>query len=234
MFNRNFNPLVSEKIYSIPNINPDINQIFIDNLYSTNNIRLNHLLSNDIKNILGDYKEELKLDEEFNIKLVNFLKKELNEKEFDNDLISEYIEEIMSYINEEYCVKDEIIETSYRLIDIEDEDVNDIIDKIFEENLININTIDIASQLIEFIKGEIFNKQLKHIFKNLEDNNILTTLIENKKTNYKYINKNIINEIIDKYLDEINLDNNNKYYCKFLFKYNVPCFYNFYIYISKK
>ena len=230
--NRNFNPLVSEKIYSIPNINPDINQIFIDNLYSTNNIRLNHLLSNDIKNILGDYKEELKLDEEFNIQLVNFLKKELNEKEFDNDLISEYIEEIMSYINEEYCVKDEIIETSYRLIDIEDEDVNDIIDKIFEENLININTIDIASQLIEFIKGEIFSKHLKHIFKNLEDNNILTTLIENKKTNYKYINKNIINEIIDKYLDEINLDNNNKYYCKFLFKYNVPCFYNFYIYIS--
>ena len=236
--NRNFNKQNNEMIYSLPDIKPDINQIFIDNLNGNRNLKLNELLSKDIKSVLNDLKDELKLYDEFDKTLTNFLKKELNENGFDNDSTVEYINEMTNYIKDEGTLKEKIIEATYKLIDENNDDENscnnckDIIDKIYNNNLINKFTLDIVSCLTDYIKEEIFIKYLKNTFKILEDNNILTTLIEIKKKEYKSIDKSIVDEIIEKYLDEINYDKNYMYNCKFLFNYNVPCLYNFFKNIS--
>jgi len=50
-----------------------------------------------------------------------------------------------------------------------------------------IYDIDIVSFFLEYIKNNIFNNYLKNVFEILENNNILTTLLEIKKNNYKYI-----------------------------------------------
>ena len=60
----------------------------------------------------------------------------------------------------------------------------------------------------------------------------MTTLIEIKRNNYKYIKRDLVENIINKFLDEITFEKNNKNIPKFLFNYNIPGFYNFYINIS--
>ena len=152
-----------------------------------------------------------------------------------NDCISE----IKNYINEEESIKEKIIEISIKLIgsnkeqnEEKEENANNIIDNLYKNEYISIYTIDIVSCLVEYLLKNIFNKKLKIIFEILEDNNILTTLLEIKKNGYKYIESNIVENIINKYLDEITIEKNTKYKPKFLFNYNVPGFYNFYIYIS--
>ena len=234
--NRNFNLKKSERIHSLPDINPAINQIFIDNLNGNNNMKLNDLLQKDISDILNEKKEEMKLDEEFNKTLINFVINELNNKvDLDDNNKNEYINEIKTYMNEEGDIKEKIKETTYKLIDDnKDEEGNckEIIEKIYEMKYINIYTIDIVSYLIDYIKENIFNKYLKKVLEILEDNNILTTLIEIQKNDYKNIHKNLVEEIIMKYLDEITIDKNKIYKSKILFNYNVPGFYNFYTNIS--
>ena len=95
-----------------------------------------------------------------------------------------------------------------------------------------IYDIDIVSFFLEYIKNNIFNNYLKNVFEILENNNILTTLLEIKKNNYKYIIRDIVEEIIDKYLNEITIEENKKYEPKFKFNYNIPGFYEFYVNIS--
>ena len=99
-------------------------------------------------------------------------------------------------------------------------------------NINNLYIIDIISFLLEYIKNNLFNKYLKYIFEILENNNILTTFLEIKRNNYKYINHNIVKNIINKYLNEITIEKNCIYTPKFLFYYNIPGFFNFYINIS--
>ena len=72
-FNNNFNSYINKRISSLPDIYPDINQIFIDNLNGDNNIRLNEILTRDIRNILDEKKEYLKLDDDFNKILKKFV-----------------------------------------------------------------------------------------------------------------------------------------------------------------
>jgi hypothetical protein len=145
-------------------------------------MKLNDLLQKDIKDILNEKKDEMKLEEEFNKTLTNYLTNELNNKiELDEKNRNDYINEIQNYMNEEGEIKEKIIETTYKLIDInkeEEANCKDIIEKIYESNYISIYTIDIVSCLIDYIKEHIFNKYLKKVFEILEDNNILTTLIE--------------------------------------------------------
>ena len=57
--NRNFSEK-SEMIYSLPDINPDINQLFIDNYEIDNKIILSDILPNDFKTLLKEKKEDLK------------------------------------------------------------------------------------------------------------------------------------------------------------------------------
>ena len=230
--NRNFSGKKGERIYSLPDIDPSINQIFIDDLNCNNNIRLNDLLTKDIKEILEEKKEELKLDLEFTKALNNFLLKELNDKQADNDN-SEFIKELVDFINDEDSIREKIMEIAYKLIDdnkTEDANCRDIIERMYETNYINKYTLDIASCLIDYIKENIFIKYLKKVFMILEDNNIFTTLYENIKNKFKNLNKNLVEELIKKFLDSIEKKEN--YVCKFLYAYNVPGFYNFYVNFS--
>ena len=226
-----------DKIYSLPDINPNIDQIFIDNLNGNDNIGLKDLLDqneNDMKNIIDKLQKEQKLDEEFNGALTNFLREELDKKGFQDKEKKRYISEILNYMDNEEDIKNKIIEVAYKLNnESEDEENNsDIIENIHKKKLINQFTVDIVSILIDYMKEEMFIKNLKYVFKILEDNNILTTLIEIQKRNYDLINQNIIKEIMIQYLDEMVADKNYNYNCKFLYNYNIPGLYNFFIYLS--
>ena len=232
--NRNFQGKKGERINSLPDINPSINQIFIDDLNCNNNIKLNDLLTQDIKDILKNKKDDLKLDEELNKALTNFINKELSDKYLSDDN-NEYLTELENYLNDSgnEAIKEKIMEKTYKLIDdAKDEDANckGIIKEMYEHNYITKYTLDITSCLINYIKESIFNKYLKKVFLILEDNNIFTTLLENIKNNFKYINKNLIEKIIIKYLDTE--EKKDEYNSKFLYNYNVPGFYNFYLNIS--
>jgi len=234
--NRNFKKN-NESIYSLSDINPDINQIFIDNLNGNNSIKLKDLLGNNVQEILNNNKQ--KLDEEFDKILRNYLFDELKKISLNNNTVNNYISEIQKYINEEESIKEKIIEISIKLIDInkeqneeDEENKNNIIENLYKNEYISIYSIDIASCLLEYILKNIFSKKLKIIFEILENNNILTTLLEIKKNGYKYIRSDTVENIINKFLDEITLEKNTKYNPKFLFNYNIPGFYNFYIYIS--
>ena len=232
--NRNFSEK-GEMIYSLPDINPDINQLFIDNYEIGNKITLRDILSKDFKTLLEEKKEDLKLEEEFYKTLKNFLKNEINDKEkleIDNKL--EYIKGIIGYIKESESIKESIMDATYRLIDKNNDDENsdDIIDKIFKKKLINKFTVDIVSCIIDYIKEEIFSKYLKKIFVILEDNNILTTLSELYQRDFKDIDKKVVEEIVIDFLKNITFDKNN-YNCKFLYNFNIPGLYNFYINISE-
>ena len=112
---RNFGKNKIEKIYSLPDINDEINKIFIDDLNGNKEIKLKYLLSGNLKEI----KDKLNLDEKFDIILENYLKIELEEKrkDFEEDNIKEYIEEIKNYMKEEPLIKDKIIVLAYKLID---------------------------------------------------------------------------------------------------------------------
>ena len=191
---RNFKVIgdrIKDRIHTIPDINPDINHLFIDNLNDTTNIKLNYLLNKSIKYIFYDNDILMDLDKEFNKVLKSFISNELNDEkincsyENENNIIYEdnYVEEIQKYFDEEIDFKEKIIETAKELTN-EDEDLNgdcnSLIDIIFKKNYINEDSIDIISCILSYIK-DIFAKYLKHIFKTLENNNILKSLLEIKK-----------------------------------------------------
>ena len=232
--NRDFQKKNNEKIIFLPDINPDVYQIFIDNLNGSNKITLKDLLQKDIKKIINEYKEDLKLDDEFFKISANFLREELDKKYFDNDKKEEYIKEIEEYFENHKLIKENIVELIFKLYDNlkednyggEDDSCRYIIDKIYEENIINSFTVDIVSCFVEYIRKEILLKNLKTIFRILEDNNILTTIIENQKN--KAIDEDIIENLLKKYFNEIVIENNQIYDCKFIYNFNVPGFYNFF------
>ena len=231
--NRNFSQK-SETIYSLPDINPDINQLFIDNLETNNNITLKDILGKDFNVLLEEKKEDLKLEEEFNKTLKNFLKKEIDENgKLNIDNKTEYIKGIINYIKETESIKERIIKSTYKLMgeNKDDENCDEVIDKIFKNKLINKFTIDIVSCILDYIKEEIFNKYLGIIFRILEDNNILTTLSELYHRNFKGIDKKDVDDIVAEFLDNITFDKNS-YNCKFSYNFNIPGFYNFYFNLS--
>jgi hypothetical protein len=226
-----------DKIYSLPDINPDINQLFIDNLEINNNITLKDFLSKDLKTILEEKKEELNLEEEFYKTLKNFLKKEIDENNnlnIDKNNKTEYIKGIIGYIKDNKSIKEKIINATYKLIEEnkDDENLDEIIDKIFRNKLVNKFTVDIVTCIIDYIKEEIFNKYLIKILKVLEDNNILTTLSELYQKDFDSIDKNVVEEIVKEFLEKITFDTNINYNCKFFYNFNIPGFYNFYLSFS--
>ena len=224
-----------EKIFSKSDIFDDIYHIFIDNLNYTKEIYFEDLMTIKIKDILLKYRKELELDNEFKKTLNNFIYNELNENKAFVDNYEKYINEIMSYIEKENSIKEKIFESVYKLIEGENYiNYKDIIEKIYTSNMINKYTIDIASCIIEFIKEELFNKNLTKVFHYLEDNNILTTLLGIDKEHNRFLTKNQVNLILDETLNEmiINIHKNKVYKSKFLINYNVPGFYNFFVFIS--
>ena len=234
--NRNFNKKKIERLYSLPDINDDINQIFIDNLNSNEKIELKDVLSNNMDIIKNQMKGKLNLLEEFDLALENYLRAEIEEirKDFDENDTKEYINEIKIYLKEEPEIKNKIIDVAHKLIeDLEKTDNEQgIVEKIYKEKYINQFTVDIISCVLEYIKEEIFIKNLKNVFKILEDNNMLTTIIEIRKKKYKNIDRSTVKNILEKYLDQIIFKKGYIYRSKFLFNYNIPGFYNFFVSLS--
>ena len=260
-------------IYSIPNIYPNINQLFIDNLRGSE-ITLKDLLTKNIKEIM--FNAFKNLDNEFNEILVNFVFKEMQEKTkiFKNSTTTifssfldekyneknikvnlsqeQYSDEIKKYMQSDQEFKNELIKKAKELIEMDkdkklieigkDKELTcqDLINDMFDKNCIGKNNIDIVSCILDYIKDNIFKKYLQYIFKVLEHNNFLTTLMEiSKDKNTKLdpndrnarndkCNKIILKELKNKFLKEIKIENPDIYEPKFLFNYKIPGFYNFY------
>ena len=228
----------SDRIYSIPNINQDINQLFIDNL-NGNDIKLKDLLEKNIKEILDDNDELMNLDKEFKRALTSFVYRELIEKnkkktlvnlKIKNNLLNEdnYSEEIIKYMDEDDIFKKNIIDKVKDLINDNNEatgNCKSLVDKIMKN--MGKNSLDIISCLLDYIKEQIFNKYLIYIFKVLEDSNFLTTLVEIKKDKYNKLDDDIINMLKNKFLGAIKMDDKS-YDPKFIFNFKIPGLYNFY------
>ena len=253
---RNFNSQTNSTIYSIPDIDPDIEQLFIDNLNGENNIKFKDL-KKDIKDIMTDNSKYMSLDNEFNRLLANFVYKCLIEKRnqinassfnnrdnnriFINDYplkqkdIS-YLTEIQRFIENNNSFKTKIINKAKTFID-ENKSIEGnsqkLIDKIMRNYYIGKNSLDIISCLLNYIKEEIFGKYLMYIFNALEDNNIFTTLIEFQNNKNKEIEDSIINQLIEGSLDLLTYDDKKDFHPKFLYNYKIPGFYNSYKNISE-
>ena len=230
---RNFNSINKDIIDTIPDINPGINQLFIDNLNGIN-IKLKDLLDKNIKDILNNDGELIDIDREFKKTLTNFIYKGLSEKRnFLNNLISEdnYIDEIQKFMDEEIDFKEKIIEKAKILIENERQaegSCKSLLDTIYKTNYIGRNSIDIISSLLDYIKEKILSEYLEYIFEVLEDNNILTTLLEIKNNKDKSLDDNITDQLKNHYINEIIMNKGIIYEPKFLFNYKIPGFYNFY------
>ena len=174
---------------------------------------------------------------EFDNSLIKFLYEEINKKNLTNSLYSinineeKYIKDLQKYINNnKNDFKNDLIRKAKEIIN-EDKDINgdcgSLINKIFQKNYINPNSIDLISCIIEYIKEKIFNENLQKIFKILEHNNFLTTLIElgKDKEIRDRLSKDLIRELKNKTF-EIKVDD-QKYEPKFLFNYKIPGLYIF-------
>ena len=125
---RNFVSEKREIIYSIPNINPDINQLFIDNL-NGKQIALIDILDKKLKEFVDDLNES-DLNRQFESALARFVNKELNEKNKDkncsnnkNDLNNEVdnVKEITKYFEEEKDFKQKLIKKAKKLYELDKE-----------------------------------------------------------------------------------------------------------------
>jgi len=98
---------------------------------------------------------------------------------------SDEITKYMLYIDPDF--KNKIIKKAKELIETDKNTPDEcfsLVNKMFKENYMNKDKIDVISCILDYIKENIFSKYLKLIFDILENNNFLTTLlkINNNKT----------------------------------------------------
>jgi hypothetical protein len=141
-----------------------------------------------------------------------------------------YSEKLEDYFNNNKSFRECIIKKITDFI-IEQKEIDNIIEKIYESKNINQNSIDLISVIIEYIKDNIFSKYIKIILCLLEDNNILTTLLflQNHKNIISNEFSNLVPKMIETYLNNIKIEKieiNIK--PKFTLNHLVPGFYNFY------
>ena len=147
-------------------------------------------------------------DKEFQNSLVDFVHEEIYEKNDEifkeNNLNEEkYIDEIKNYMAKDIEFKNNLITKAKELIEMDKEasvDCLSLINKIFKNHQINKINIDIISCILDYIKEKIFKKYLLYIFKVLEHNNFLTTLMEISKDKNSKLDKD----------DKSNKNDNNK------------------------
>ena len=227
----------NEKIFAVPDINSKIYQLFIDNLNGPD-IKLDEIISNPIKVLKN--KGLINIEDEFDNGLIKFTNENLNNFYGENDVINNdnYLIMLKDLFREgKYQdLKNYIIEKIDSYIDNQNQDQNnknDIIEKIYQKGYIDKNTIDLISVIIEFVKKEIISKYIDKILCDLEDNNILTTLLvlNNDK---KLINdelKETVKEMVIEYINKIKIEKND-YKPKFILSFIIPCFIELYANLS--
>ena len=223
-----------ETIYAIPDINKEIYQLFIDNLNGAD-IKLDEIISDPIQKLLEE--DLIKIEDEFNNSLKQFIYNNLNILYGENGEIgvSNYLTKLEKYFQDgtNKAIQEYIIE-KIKLTIKDEQNSSNIIEKIYKSKYINKDTIDLISTIIDFVKKEIISKYIYIILCQLEDNNILTSLLA-LNSNKNLINDDLNDSIIDmikKYVDTIKIEN-YKYEPKFILSYIIPCFYNIYIKISE-
>ena len=222
----------NEKIFAIPDIYPDIYQIFIDNLEGPD-VKLDDIISDPIKKLIEE--EIIIIEDEFNNALKQFTDENLKSLYGDNDIINyeNYLTKLKDYFedDENKILRKSITQKVEAYIKDSNVKSNKIIENAFK--LINKDTIDIISVIIDFIKKEIFSKYIKIILCKLEDNNIITSLlvIYNNKNLSNYDLNETLYEMIKQYINDMNLEENNSK-PKFILSFIIPCFYKFYVKIS--
>ena len=149
---RNFNrdKKENQRIYSIPNIYDNINQLFIDNLEGRE-INLLSLLNKNVKDIL--------LSEDIFDDLIIFLNKKYEEKNKNEKNNDENIKNIIITKAKEF------IESNIDFYG----DCYHLVIKLIQFNYMSENEIDIISSLFDYIKENIFTKCFNYIFNESRD-----------------------------------------------------------------
>ena len=144
---------------------------------------------------------------------------------------SNYSKEIIKYMKKIIYIKEKIILKAKHFINEEnniEENGQKLIERILYKKYIDKSSLDIISCILNYIKEEIFCKYLNYILAALEDNNILTSLIEiqNNNENNK-IDESKINQFLINFLDNLTYDEKKEFNPKFLYNYKIPGFYNY-------
>ena len=248
---RKFNKEEKSIIYSILDIDSDIEQLFIDSLNGPD-IQFKDLLKKPIRDIMSDNSAYMNLNDEFNKLLESFVYKELNEKrnqsnqtvlsiikelnKSNNDIPlkqkdNKYCSELIKYMENNPYLKEKIINKAKNFLS-EDRSVagtsQKLVERILQKNYIGKNSRDIISCVLNYIKEEIIIKYIKYIFTALEDNNVLTTLIEIQNDKNNGIDSSIIRELIENLIENLTYDENKEYNPRFLYNYRIPGFFNSY------
>ena len=222
---------IDEKRVSISNVidvNPDVNQLFIDNIMGEK-ISLNDILEKSIKEILEENNKDI--TNSFNKVLKKFVNKNINKDNFkgnnkydiDIDNYGEKLE--LLFNNKEKSFMKDILEKAKSFTKGTGKD---IIEKIYKDKYINKNSVDIISIIKEYISEIIFENILMNILNVLEDNNFLTTLLISNTKNDKMLSEKVIKEIKANQLKYLKIDENKKYSPKFNSYFIIPGFYLFY------
>lgn len=143
-----------------------------------------------------EWKKNMELDQSSRIsEFSNYLTKKYIDTSQTNYMNEEnYREEItkyMQYIDPDF--KNKIIEKAKELIAADKNSADSsfiLINKMFKENYMNKDKIDVISCILDYIKENIFPKYLELIFDILEDNNFLATLLEINKSKTCKLDKN--------------------------------------------
>ena len=232
---RNFKvDLPNEKIFAVPDINPDIYQLFIDNLNGPD-INLSEIISNPIQKLRD--KDLLNIEEEFDNALAKFVKNNLKNFYGESDKINDenYLDKLEELFKDDKFMelKNSIIKKIESYIDNPDENSISIIENIYNCGYIDKNTVDLITVIKEYVKNEIISKYINIILCKLEDNNILTTLLVLNN------DKNLINdellesvkEMILKYIEQMDIKEDN-YRPKFILSFIIPSFIELYSKLS--
>ena len=225
----------TDKIFSIPDINSNIYQIFIDNLKGPD-IKLNDIISDPVQKLIE--KDLIKIEDEFNNALTKFVNDNLNYLFGENPIINNenYLSKIEELFrdNNNKDIKKSILKKIKSFIDMKKDNSNKLIETIYQSKCINKDTEDLISLVIDFVKKEIISKYIYIIFSKLENKNILTSLLvlnNNKNLIDDKLNETI-NEMIIEYITD-NIDfKDDRSEPKFILDYIIPCFYENYIKLS--
>ena len=204
-----------EKIYSIPDVDEKVDQIFIDNLNGLT-ISLEDLAKNGIRQILDDSKLVDKNNE-----FLKALKAYFNSYTDKLHFIDNYLPKIIKYFDKNKEFIEIILSKSLDLIYKESnnkdkgknneniEYFNEIKKEIFANSYINHNTIDIVSSIInDVIIGKRIRGSIMKVIDALESNNFLTTLLtlDNKTENNSFTSKENLCQMMEMYLDSVKFE----------------------------
>ena len=224
----------TDKVYSFPDINSDVFQLFIDNLNGPE-IELNDVISNPIKKLME--KGFINLEDEFDNSLKKFTNDNLQNFYGENKIISydNYLTLLKELFNDDKYrqLKNNVIQKIESYIDASKENSSNVIEEIYQRGIINKTSVDLISVIVEFIKKEVISKHINTILCKLEDKNILTTLLvlNNDK---KLINDDLqetVKEMVMLYIEKLDIEG-NIYKPKFILSFIIPGFIEFYLKIS--